>query len=102
MENIHLTPEQQEERDRQALVSLEGQTREFRDAIKQVLTTVNMEIGANGGQPQIDAVTAALVSVLAEFIAMQPSRNVRRLQISHCDRDLKRLVALRAGTHGMA
>lgn len=102
MENPPLTPEQQEERERQALVSLEWQTREFRDAIKQALTTVNMEIGASGGQPQIDAVTAALTSVLAEFIGMQPSHNVRRLQIAHCDRDLKRLVALRAGPHGMA
>ncbi len=87
----------EDDQDQPALLGLEAQTREFRDAIKQALTAVNLEISANDGQPQIDAVTAALTSVLAEFIAMQPSRNVRRLQIAHCDRDLKRLVSLRAG-----
>lgn len=98
MEAPTLTPEQQEERERLETIGLDGQTREFREAVKSALTVVNHELVANGGEPQIDAVTAALISVLAEFIAMQPSRSVRRLQISHCDRDLKRMVALRTSS----
>lgn len=102
MEAPQLTPEQIEERERLEAISEEGQMREFREAMKSALTMVNQEIAANGGQPKIDAVTAALTSLQAEFIAMQPNRNVRRLQIAHADRDLKRLVALRAGSGGNA
>ncbi|MBZ9986076.1 hypothetical protein LB572_03080 [Mesorhizobium sp. BH1-1-5] len=97
MEAIELTPEQIAERERLAMISQEGQTREFRDAIKQALNTVNLEIAANGGQPAVDAVMAALTSIQAEFIAMAPHRYARRMQIKEIERELPRLVALRTG-----
>lgn len=100
MEARKLTPEDLEERERLETISLEGQIREFREAMKSALNMVNQELVVKGGQPSVDAVTAALTSLQAEFIALQPSRNVRRLQIAHCDRDLKRLVALRSGAAG--
>jgi predicted nucleic acid-binding protein len=89
-----------EEAERQALIGHAGQVKEFRDAVKQALTTVNMEIAANGGQPAVDAVTEALTSVHAEFIAMAPDRNARRAQLAVADRNLRRLVALRASLNG--
>lgn len=97
MEAIEPTAEQIAERERQAMISQEGQTREFRDAIKQALNTVNLEIAANGGQPAVDAVMAALMSLQAEFIAMAPHRYARRMQIKEIERELPRLVALRTG-----
>lgn len=102
MEDPQLTPEQKAERERLATISLDGQIREFREAMKSALNDVNRELVAQGGEPSVDAVTAALTSLQAEFIAMQPSRSVRRLQIAHCDRDLKRLVALRTSNGGTA
>ncbi|MBZ9856742.1 hypothetical protein LB566_23400 [Mesorhizobium sp. CA13] len=82
-----------------AVLDHESQVREFRDALKQALNTVNLEIAANGGRPGIDAVMAALTSLQAEFIAMQPSRFARHMQIKEIERELPRLVALRTGGH---
>lgn len=80
-----------------AVLDHEGQVREFRDALKQALNTVNLEIAANGGKPGVDAVIAALTSLQAEFIAMAPHRYARRMQIKEIERELPRLVALRTG-----
>ncbi|TPM06778.1 MULTISPECIES: hypothetical protein [unclassified Mesorhizobium] len=80
-----------------AVLDHESQVREFRDALKQALNTVNIEIAASGGRPGIDAVMTALTSLQAEFIAMAPSRFARRMQIKEIERELPRLVALRTG-----
>lgn len=77
--------------------SIDGQTKEFRDAIASSLNAVNLEIAALDAKPEIEAVIRALTSVLAEFIAMQPNRNSRRIHIAEIAKNLPRLVMLRAG-----
>lgn len=92
---MELTAEQKAEAERQEAISLDGQIREFRGAIHQAPNTVNLEIAAKDGQPQIDAVTRALLSVHADFIAKEPDRNARRLQMHEAANLLPKLVALR-------
>lgn len=76
----------------------DGQAQEYRDALMQALTATNLEIGANGIQPRIDAVVQALTMLQAEFIAMYPDRNERRLRMADVESNLKRLVTLRVTT----
>lgn len=81
-------------------MSIGEQVTEFREALKQTLNTVNLEIAAQGGEPQIDAVMRALISLQAEFIAMAPSRPARRMQIREAALMLPKLVALRVQDTG--
>jgi hypothetical protein len=95
-----LTDEQQAAVDKAKANSVEGQTLHFREALKSALNTANLEILANDGKPSIDSVIRALVSLQAEFIAMQPIRSVRRLQIKDATHNLQRLISLRVGAEG--
>lgn len=96
-----LTAEQREELERQqelaALKTRDGQSNAYRDALMEALTAKNLEIGAQGLQPRIDSVVQALTMLQAEFIAMFPNRNERRMRMAEVETNLKRLVALRSG-----
>lgn len=82
----------------QHIATRDGQASEYRDALQQALNATNLEISANGVQPRIDGVIAALTMLQAEFIAMYPDRNERRLRLADVEKNLSRLVTLRVTT----
>lgn len=80
---------------RAAMAGRDGQTEFFREAIKQALQAANLELGASGIQPRIDAVIAATTMIQADFVAMYPNRAERRMRQIEIEQNLKRLVTLR-------
>lgn len=97
-----LTDEQREalelEREQARLKTRDGQAQEFRDGLMQALTALNHEIAGQGAQPRIDAVIQALTMLQAEFVAMEPNRNRRRMIEAEIAHNLRRLVTLRMST----
>lgn len=93
--------QQREDRERAAeraeLASREGQAKLFRETIKQALNATNLEIAGQGAQPRIDSVIQSLTMLQAEFVAMEPQRNTRRMRIAEISHNLKQLVSLHAG-----
>ncbi|CAN7375323.1 hypothetical protein LJR231_002252 [Phyllobacterium sp. LjRoot231] len=77
--------------------TIDGQAEIMREAIKEALNEANRTIVANGGKPSIDAVIRATVSIQADFIAMQPDRRARRMQIGEIVTNLPRFISLRVG-----
>jgi hypothetical protein len=96
---LTMTPEQREAADRAAelkrLQTVDGQAAEFRDALMQALNAMNLELAGAGVKPNILSVIQALTMLQAEFVAMHPHRNERRMRMLEIEQNLKRLVALK-------
>lgn len=92
------TPEQKEARElaeqKRRLGTRDGQADEYRQAIKQALQAMNLEVAAQGVQPRIDSVIQALTMLQAEFVAMYPARGDRRRLQAEIAANLTRLTGL--------
>jgi hypothetical protein len=61
----------------------------------QALNAMNLELAGAGVKPRILSVIQALTMLQAEFVAMLPHRNERRMRMLEIEQNLKRLVALK-------
>lgn len=95
------TPEQRDARElaelKRRLASQDGQADAYRQAIKQALQAMNIEVAAQGVQPRIDSVIQALTMLQAEFVAMYPARGDRRRLQAEIAANLSRLTSLHVG-----
>lgn len=92
------TPEQKAARElaeqKRRLGTRDGQADEYRQAIKQALQAMNLEVAAQDVQPRIDSVIQALTMLQAEFVAMYPGRGDRRRLQAEIAENLARLTSL--------